>query len=804
MTRMVFWCLTLYFLIGKVQAQYIFQGDSLPASVSIHAHARIAAAGAAPHSLEALLSGNQALPFEPVETSSQNLGFTRGAYWVTFGLENRSARELHYYLETGRPITDEVALHLVSDKGAVVTQRSGDAGPFSGRAFSHRKTLFSIVLAPGESLQAYLYLRSDGEVISLPLILRNTPDLVENTYFEQLLFGLFYGILIVVAITYFFFFFALKERSFLLYSLYVIFAGLLQFSLDGHFYQYITPDGGWFSLRAVLFSALFSTFFFGRYNQVFLNIRPYSKGIDTAFTVSYGLLGLLLIALIVPPAIPGIVYPLANATGMITLLLSLAAIVVRYRKDAPPDVFFTTGISVLVLGYVVFILSNFSLIQDSFLAVNSAKLGTGLEVVFLSLSMANRIRLLKSEKEQMQSLALKRAEEMNEIKSYFLSNMSHELRTPLNAIMALTEIMIQEEADPKIKHNCEVIRLSSVGLLTSVNDILDFSKIEKGELSLNRLDFSPLTALNLIWKGAEHHARQKNLQFEFLPDPALPQLLTGDPVRLGQIVQNLLNNAVKFTEAGFIRLGLSAIPAGENQVRLIIRVEDSGIGIPTEKIDSLFDSFVQENISHKRKFGGLGLGLSIVKHLVDLHQGTIRLTSEPGQGTACTVEIPYEIAAVPQAVEPLFSTDTFDLKGTRILLVEDNLVNQLVMKAILKKWENTTLAIAGNGLEGLESLQNEPADLILMDLQMPEMDGYEATIAIRNGEAGIHLTDIPIIAVTADVAESTQARVMEIGMNALLTKPVDKDLLYQTVTKVLSDRLRAANLFRTVKDVGDP
>ncbi len=795
MIRILCWYVALLLTLGRVQAQHIFQEDHLPTSVSIHEHAQVAYAEPGEIRVEEIIAGQHSLNFVPVLSANQNFGFTNGAYWVTFSLKNASSRELRYYLETGRPITDEVTFYLLSSQGGLTQSNSGDKLPFPQRAFPHRKVIFPVVLAPGESVQAYLYLQSDGEVINLPLVLRDSPALVANTYFEQWIFGVFYGILILAFITYAFFFFALKERSFLLYSLYVVFVGLLQFSLDGYFYQYVTPDGGWLSQRSVLLFAIVSTFFFGRYNQVFLGIRQFSKALHIGFTLGFGLLAVLLAMLLLAPAIPSITYPLANAAGMILLLLSLASIIVRYRKKAPIDGFFTTGILCLISGYVVFIMSNFGIVSDSFLATNSAKLGTGLEVIFLSLSMANRIRLLKSEKEQMQALALKRSEEMNEVKSYFLSNMSHELRTPLNAIMALTDIMMQEGTDPKVKGHCEVIRLSSMSLLTSVNDILDFSKIEKGELFLNRLDFAPMCALELTWKGAAHHAQQKNLQFDLSVDPSLPPLLTGDPIRLGQIVQNLLNNSVKFTEKGKIQLSLSAIPVTEHQIRLVIRVEDTGIGIPSEKIDTLFDSFVQENITHKRKFGGLGLGLSIVKHLVDLHRGTIRLSSTLGEGTACMVELPYDVADLPQQPEmPYFPIDTFDLKGTHLLLVEDNPVNQLVMKAILKKWENTTFAVAANGLEALDLLRKEPFDLILMDLQMPEMDGYEATMAIRAGEAGAEAQHIPIIAVTADVAESTRERVMEIGMDTLLTKPVDKGLLYQTVVKVLSGRMMAAQV----------
>ena len=206
-------------------------------------------------------------------------------------------------------------------------------------------------------------------------------------------------------------------------------------------------------------------------------------------------------------------------------------------------------------------------------------------------------------------------------------------------------------------------------------------------------------------------------------------------------------------------------------------------------METIFESLTQESINNKRKYGGLGLGLYIIKVLVDMHRGTIHMESNQATGTTCTLKLSYPLAPKPEATEKKFPIDSYDLLGSRILVVEDDPINQMVLKMILKKWEGTEVSFANNGAEGLEKLKKESFDLILMDLQMPVMDGYEACIAIRNGDAGALNKNIPIIAVTADVMESTKQRVIKIGMDDYLAKPVNKDRLYVKMTRLLEEAL---------------
>lgn len=764
-----------------------YPAQRLSEAVSLHEYALYASAGEEVYTLDEIRNNSARLDFKPLDSENVNIGFTRENYWVKFSIKNTTSQNITYYLETARPITDGVDFYSISASGEVQSQHSGDKMDFSARSFDHRKTLFEVQLPPKETRDIYIHYQNDGEVLNLPILLHNASSLFRITYIEQLVFGIFYGILFIAAIIYLFFFFALRERSFLYYSLYVVTVGLLQFSLDGYFYQYFGPGGGWLSNHAVVLFAIISAGFLGKYSEVYLDIGQSNSIMPWIFNSIYVGLGLLLLAVIFVPGLLEYSYPSVNILGLGVLVAIVVSVIILVSKKVSVDKFFITGIFFLILGFVTFILNNLSILPNNFLTHNSAKLGTGLEIIFLSLSMANRIKKLKSEKEELQSLALIRLKEMNELKSYFLSNLSHELRTPLNAIMGLADTMANETKEPEVKNTSNVIKASSVRLLNLINDILDFSKIEKGELKLEKEVFDPLEILEQLQLSYRNQAEEKGLSFDFHTKNSLTEAVIGDPDRLAQIVNNLLDNAIKFTPEGSVHVELETQKGSGNTLDLMLKVTDTGIGIATEKMETIFESLTQESINNKRKYGGLGLGLYIIKVLVDMHEGRIHMESNQGVGTTCILELSYPLAPKPIAPKKQFPVERFDLQGSHILVVEDDPINRMVLKMILAKWEGTKVSYANNGAEGLEILQEQRLDLILMDLQMPVMDGYEACIAIREGAAGKENKDIPIIAVTADVMESTKLRVKEIGMNDYLAKPVDKERLYLKITGLLEE-----------------
>lgn len=772
----------------KSFSQYEFSNGTIPKEVSLHNYTTVADVGQRNLDIHYVVANFNSFDPKKLQTENDDLGFSQNNFWSKTELINSSDRTLNYYLETARPITDLVELYFIdSTSGKITKMVSGDNMPFAERSFDNRKTIFKIKILPNSRQQLFLHLKSDGEVVNMPVMLYSSENFIKLISNEQLFFGIFYGILAIVSIIYLFFYFALRQKAFLYYSLYVVFIGLMQFSLDGYFYELITPKGGWFSLRAVLFFAMIAGFLLGKYSEVFLNIKKHNKTIYFLFTVLYFLAFVLIVCILFVPKALALCYPLANVLGLLILILIISSVVYLYCKKIHVDGFFTMGIFFLVLGFGIFILNNFSQIPNSFLTDNSSKLGTGLEVIFLSLSMANLIRNLKNEKDNLNRLALIRSEEMNDLKSYFLSNISHELRTPLNAIMNLIESISNEVEDDTIKHKCKIIKYSSNSLLSSVNDILDFSKIEKGELKLENNPFDPVQVLEYLKNNAINIAKEKGLEFQFSKSENIPDFLIGDANRLVQIVNNVLSNAIKFTLKGSVKFTIDAELLPGNRASLILIISDSGVGISPDKKERIFDSFYQKSSDNKKKFSGLGLGLYIVKTLVDMQNGSIKMDSVINVGTTCVLTIDFEVSEQKKSIGTTAKIGIEnDLEGKTILVVEDNPINQMVIKMITKKWLNTTVMFANNGQEGIKALIKNQFDIVLMDLQMPVMDGYEATIAIRNGAAGLRNSHIPIIAVTADVMEATKQRVKEIGMNDYLSKPIKKEVLYEAIKKLVN------------------
>lgn len=370
-------------------------------------------------------------------------------------------------------------------------------------------------------------------------------------------------------------------------------------------------------------------------------------------------------------------------------------------------------------------------------------------------------------------------------KSEFLSNMSHEIRTPMNAIIGMTNLLLEKIKDEEILEYLHSIKYSSDNLLVVINDILDFSKIEAGKVSLEQIDFNIRMKLDEVRKSFELRAKEKHLDFSVEIDPSVPTFLKGDPYRLNQILFNLLGNAIKFTHKGSVTARIKVIKKDQEWETLLFEVCDTGIGIPQQKMDHIFESFTQAYTDTTRKYGGTGLGLAITRKLVNIQGGRIYLNSTVNAGTTFYVEIPY-MKADAAATDPLISGASEDklklLKGLHILIAEDNVMNQFVIKQILAKWQ-CQLTIANNGEEVIRMLHQDDFDVILMDLQMPEMSGYEATRIIRSKESVVRNPDIPIIALTADAFPETKRKVLETGMNDFLTKPFNRDELYDKIVK---------------------
>ncbi|MBN8568517.1 MAG: tetratricopeptide repeat protein [Ignavibacteria bacterium] len=373
--------------------------------------------------------------------------------------------------------------------------------------------------------------------------------------------------------------------------------------------------------------------------------------------------------------------------------------------------------------------------------------------------------------------AKEEAEKNARIKSEFLSIMSHELRTPMNAVLGMTQVIMEENPRKDQLENLETIKISAQNLLDIINDILDYNRLESGKIFLEHKDFSLKNLMAKLFRIFSYSMKQKGLTLNYNYDSNLSDSFIGDEIRLGEIITNLIGNAIKFTDSGAITVDIKKIGNKPNTSLIRFSVKDTGIGISQQNITNIFDSFTQEKTDTTRKYGGTGLGLSIVKKLLELMNGRIFVESKVGEGSKFYFEIELENSdkKFEQVIkEPESAPNKINL--SKILIVEDNTVNQLVMKKMLKN-TGIEIDIADNGKIGFEKVLQNKYDLVFMDLLMPEMDGYEATKEIRNFNK-----DIPIVALTADVMKGVEAKTKEAGMNNYLTKPVKKDELLKILS----------------------
>lgn len=564
------------------------------------------------------------------------------------------------------------------------------------------------------------------------------------------------------------YFFGRRDKAILYFALFCLIYSYRVIGF-GYYVLHSLVDVSWYVTTRIEYLTLFlATFAFGRFVHHTFPLEAKKIIWDILDGICLLFIGLTLL-------FPVSVYShlVEPFFGILLIYIALTFFIyVRAKINRRPDSTFgliSVGVVFLIFVYNIFV--YFGLLEE-----NKAVSFWGYVSFFFSQSLILSFRFANSLKQ-----AKEEAEKASQAKTDFLSTISHEIRTPLNAVVGISHFLLQDKPRKDQKENLISLKYSAENLTSLINDILDYNKLEFGSIEFEEMTVNLKEVITSIYRGYRVKAQAKGLDLNLEFDESIAIEIITDRTRLNQVLNNLLDNAIKFTKEGHVTLKVKR--QGESRDRITIRyeVEDTGIGIPQDKLEQIFERFTQASSSTTREFGGSGLGLSIIKRLLELQGVAIQVQSKLGEGTTFFFEQEYT-RGVARKVAPVSMEDQEQgmvekLHGRQVLLVEDNTMNVVVAKKFLKSW-NMKIDLAENGEVAVEKASSNYYDIILMDLQMPVMDGYEATRAIRATK-----NNVPIVALTASALVRVQEKVLHYGMNDYITKPFDPEELRKKLVK---------------------
>lgn len=751
--------------------------------------------------LARLQQNNNALVFTH---RSPSLGFQKAPAWFAVQISNPGI-EAERFLVAGRPHTDSMELFLLSNDGTVLShQRHGDRLPWRERPFNDNELVFPLTLPAAQTVTALFLIETSG-ALELPLELLDSEGLLQHKFSRLTFSGLYFGAILSMALFNLLLFIAIRDRSYLYYVIYLLALSMFLATRASFAFQLMWPEHPWLNDTARAFFALLGQSAAVFFSAAFLQLSVARPGWNRVLHISGGLFACMALASWFFD--PHLTLRVATFNIVVVAPLLLATVGIRIHDGYKPARFFLLSFLPIVLLAPLFVLKTIAVIDSNWLIDHAFEIGSSLEAWLLSFALAYRLTMLKAENDRIQVEATtelerrvqERTEELNRAlnaRSEFLAVMSHEIRTPLNGILGTVDMLKDSSLDTDQRRKIHIIEQSGNTLVALINDILDYSRMESGKLPIDEEQFN-LPALIRESAGLfEHRARinGNNLRVEL--DEGIGLLCRGDPIRLRQILVNLVGNAVKFTESGEVLV--TAKRDADNRNYTLFEVRDSGIGIEQDQMAHLFELFQQGDGSTRRRYGGTGLGLAICRQLVELMGGEIGVESEPGVGSHFWFRLP--LPEVTREQRRAVQNEEMDEQATppvRLLIVDDNHVNLLVAQGLAKKLGHD-VETAESGPEALAVLLNDsrPFDLVLMDCEMPEMDGFETCREIVRLQAEGKVDPIPVVALTAHAVPDKIRLCHEAGMVSHIAKPINAAKLDREIRSVLKPGQNADILFK--------
>ena len=740
----------------------------------------------------------------------KNASLRETVFWYRWAITPKqdAGTQIEWLLKIAYFPLHYIDIYLPDENGTYYQKQSGSLRKSSRNEFDSRHFIFKLDSFLDKPYTVYVKVNQKGPVIFYAQVM-TYQKFVSFTTFDSVSLGAVYGILFVMALYNLFIFFSVKESSYLFYVCYIFLTLLTIASLDGFIQQMFFHDYPVIKTECIFYFLVFTLFAAFNFVKRFLETE---KNLPKANLILNGGIALCIIVLLIGLAVGNILKLLIGISLLVyTCICILVTAFISMRKGVRAARFFFPAWIILLLSASYTAVCFGGYIPTTSLSFYGVHIGAILEVLLLSVALADRINSIQHEKDLIEKRAetLLKSSNMElasslKAKEQFLTTISHELRTPMNGIVGALDMIEATQPSPDQIEYLSILNRSSRDMLGMIESILDFTELESGDFRLNKNAFSVrqlIYELNIRYRGLSF---AKGLRFLTEIDSTVPEYLKGDVIRLSQLLSHLIGNAIKFTDQGEVVLSMKVDGIvidnsnandkkddnSNNKTSLCaiqFDVRDTGKGIPQEWQEEIFDSFYQVDSSNTRSFGGLGIGLAVCKNIVAEMNGTLTLESNENKGSVFKLHIEFESVKqneipVNEDVDSSASKPNKYSEQQIVMVVEDNPVNQAVLIAMLKKTGCGTL-LASTGLEAVEILQTRPVSLVLMDCQMPVMDGFEATRNIRKLEN--ENINVPIVAVTANAMSKDRDHCLSVGMNDYVKKPISRAVVQSILFKWL-------------------